>query len=169
MNQHLERLDGLAPFLQRPALKLIELCAQKLSRTLLVVYGWRSVQEQSLLYQQGRTYDRGNDVWLISDPTKVVTNALPGTTAHTVITKDGKPASLAVDLIPLDETGQPDWGVDHLFWDRLYEWSWKCGLDPLGDPIGAYAAWDKGHFEEPNWKGKLSGLGLVQPVSVVQI
>ncbi len=49
MNQRLDRIDGLAPMLRQPALKLIERCEQKLGRKLFVVYGWRSVQEQALL------------------------------------------------------------------------------------------------------------------------
>jgi hypothetical protein len=163
MNQHLERLDGLAAFLRFPALKLIELCQVKLGRTLLVVHCWRSMQEQSALYQKGRAYDRAQGIWLIADPGLVVTNALPGRTAHTVVTTDGAPASLALDVIPLGDMGQPEWDVDVLFWDKLYELSWKVGLDPLGDVIGASLPGDKGHLEEPAWKLKLDGLGLRQP------
>ena len=165
MNQHLDRINGLAPFLQTPALTLIELCQQKLGRTLLVVSGWRSVQEQALRYQQGRSRNHETGEWEITDPAHVVTRAKPGTTAHTVITRTGERASLAMDVIPLHRDGTADWTVDKDFWDALYELAWKCGLDPLGDPSGAFLAWDRGHFEEPCWKLKLDGLGLMQPVA----
>jgi hypothetical protein len=163
MNQHLERLDGLAPFLQRPALMLIERCQQQLRRTLCVVHTWRSVQEQWRIYQQGRTFNRESGIWEVTDPTAVVTRALPGTSAHNVITRDGGRASMALDVIPYDDHGQLDWNVDLDFWDDLYELSWKVGLDPLGDPIGSYVMWDRGHFEEPAWRYKLDGLGLLLP------
>lgn len=167
MNQHLERLDGLAPFLRQPVLRLIELAQQKLSARLLVVHGFRSVQEQALIYQQGRTFDREAGVWKVSDPAKVVTQAKPGSSAHNVITMSGQPAGLAVDLIPLDGTGQPNWNPTAQFWTDLYALAWKCGLDPYGDVIGAYLPGDQGHFEEPGWKLKLDGWGFVLPAPTV--
>jgi len=165
MNQHLERLDGLAPVIRQPVRLLLERCQAKLQRTLLIVYGWRSVQAQALLYQQGRVLDRESGDWVVADPSAIVTKAKPGTTAHNVITKDGQAASVAVDLIPLHPDGTPEWDVGHEFWDDLYELAWKVGLDPLGDPIGSYLAGDQGHFEEPGWTEKLDGLGLVLPVN----
>ena len=168
LNQRLDRLHLLAPFLQLPALRLIELCKDRLGRTLLVVSTFRTVQEQMLNWQQGRRYDRASGIWMIEDQTKLVTKAAPGTTPHNVLGQAGRPASLAVDVIPLDpETGNPDWTPGEDFWDALYELSWKVGLDPLGDVIGAYYQGDKGHFEEPGWKGKLDGLGLVLPAPVL--
>lgn len=74
---------------------------------------------------------------------------------------------MALDVIPLWTDGTPDWEVDDRFWDSLYELAWKMGLDPLGDPIGSYLAGDKGHLEEPAWKLKLEGLGLIQPTAGV--
>ena len=168
LNQHLDRLDGVAPLIRMPVLRLLELAKQKLGATLLLVHGFRSVQEQLRLYQQGRTLDREQGIWVVSDSAQVVTNAKPGSSAHNVVTAAGKPAALAVDVIPLDATtGQPDWSPDDLFWDDLYELSWKVGLDPLGDAIGAYLPGDKGHFEEPSWKLKMDGLGLVLPSPVL--
>lgn len=164
MPQHLERLDGLAPFLRPPAQQLIQLCEAKLHRLLLVVHGWRSVQEQALLYQQGREMNRETGEWTVSDHGLIITNAKPGCTAHNVIVKrTGEPAAVALDVIPLRIDGSPDWEVDEQFWDGLYELSWKVGLDPLGDAMGAYLRNDKGHFEEPAWKLKLEGLGLMLP------
>ena len=165
MDQRLDRLDGLHGCIRRPALLLIERCAFSLNRKLLVVQGWRSIQEQMLIYQKGRTLNRETGEWEISDPKAIVTKAKPGLSAHNVITKLGERASMAVDLIPLLPDGKPEWDVDENFWDKLYELAWKVGLDPLGDPIGSYLAGDKGHLEEPGWKLKLEGLGLIQPVT----
>ena len=168
MNQHLERLDGLAPVIRMPVLRLLELTKQKLGATLMIVWGFRSVADQMRIYQQGRVFDRAQGIWVVDDLKQVVTKAQPGSSAHNVVTPDGKPAALGVDVIPLDATtGQPNWAPDDLFWDDLYELSWKVGLDPLGDPIGAYLQADKGHFEEPSWKLKLDGLGLVLPSPVL--
>lgn len=165
MNQRLERLDGLAPILHKPVLRLIEQCNIKLNRKLLVVSGWRSVQEQMLNYQKGRIVNRETGEWEVFDTLLVVTNAKPGLTPHNVITRDGGRASLAVDLIPLNTDGTADWNAAMPFWTALYELAWQCGLDPLGDRVGAYLKNDLGHFEEPGWKWKLDGLGLILPAS----
>lgn len=163
MNLHLERLNGVAPFLQTPIRRMIEECEKKLRRPLLIVSGWRSCREQWLNYQQGRSYDRDTDQWTEVDPARIVTRAKPGMTPHNVVTLTNEPCSLAVDVIPLNDDGTADWDVELLFWDRLYEIAWKVGLDPLGDMIGAYLRGDRGHFEEPAWKLKLEGLRLQQP------
>ena len=164
-HQHLERIDGLAPFLRPSVMRLIELCEVKLARQVMIVSSWRSVQEQALLYQKGRSMDRETGDWIISDLAQVVTKAKPGTTAHNVITRAGAPASCAVDLIPLHPDGSCDWAVSADWWDQVYELSWKCGLDPLGDMKGAMLRGDMGHFEEPAWRLKLDGLGLMLPIS----
>lgn len=166
MNQRLDRVNGCHPLIQQPVLRLVELCEQKLKRRLLLVWGFRSVQEQLLIYQKGRTFDRENAVWVVTDKEAVVTNSLPGLSAHNVVTVEGKPAAMGVDVIPFDSAGRPDWNVRDEFWDALYELAWKVGLDPLGDPTGSYLAADKGHFEEPAWKLKLDGLQCYQPTNV---
>lgn len=166
MNQHLDRLDGLADWLQVPARELLDRCQATLKRTLLVVSGWRSVQEQILNYQKGRVFVRETGEWEVADRLEVVTNSKPGMSAHNVITRAGAPAALALDVIPLLANGQPEWTVDLRFWDDLYELAWKVGLDPLGDQTGAYLKGDLGHFEEPAWRLKMDGLGLILPVAL---
>lgn len=168
MNQRLERLDGCAELIRQPALKLIELADVRLGRKLLVVSGWRSVQEQLLNYQKGRTINRETGDWEVSNGRLIVTNAKPGFTPHNVITRSGGRAALAFDCIPLNLDGSADWTPGQDFWDALYELAWKVGLDPLGDRVGAYLAGDAGHFEEPGWKWKLDGLGLLLPVSILR-
>ena len=165
MDQRLDRLDGLHGCIRQPAMLLIERCTIKLNRKLLVVSGWRSIQEQALNYQKGRTFNRATGEWDVTDKKGIVTDKKPGLSAHNVITRQGERASMALDVIPLTEDGKADWEVDDDFWDKLYELAWKVGLDPLGDPIGSYLAGDKGHFEEPAWKLKLEGLGLIQPAT----
>lgn len=169
MNQRLDRIDGLAKFLHAPTLRLIEMCGIKLKRKLMVVHGWRSFADQYLIYQKGRTLNRSTGVWEITDAALVVTRANPGTSAHNVITAIGVPASMALDVIPMNEDGTLDWNVEDDFWDDLYELAWKVGLDPLGDPIGSYLAGDKGHFEEPAWRMKLAGLSLTLPAESINV
>jgi hypothetical protein len=165
INQRLERLDHMSPLIRKPARLLIERCEAKLNRKLLVVHGFRSMAEQMLLYQKGRVFVRESGDWQIVDRAAVVTNSRPGLSAHNVITLAGAPAALALDVIPFDASALPDWDVDLKFWDDLYEIAWKIGLDPLGDAVGAYLPGDRGHFEEPAWKLKLDGLGLLLPAS----
>lgn len=165
MNQRLDRIDGCHPLLKRPVLELLETCARRLKKTLFIVHGFRSVQEQMLIYQKGRTWDRENDIWVVTDPQSVVTRALPGLSAHNVCTVTGHPAAMGVDLVPFDAAGQLDWDVEMDFWERLYELAWDVGLDPLGDQTGSYVKGDWGHFEEPAWTLKLDALGCYQPVS----
>lgn len=166
MNQRLDRLDGCHPIIRQPVLKLVEWCERKLKRKLFIVFGYRSVQEQLLQYQKGRAFDRNTGVWEVEDDKAIVTRALPGLSAHNVVMMSGRPASMAVDLIPLKADGAADWQVSNHFWYRLYELAWDAGLDPLGDPIGSYLAGDLGHFEEPAWKLKLDALGCYQPVNL---
>lgn len=164
MNQRLERIDGLHPMLHKPAMEFIKTVEDKLSTVLMVVYGWRSIQEQMLIYQKGRRLNPDTGLWEITDKSQLVTRALPGTSAHNVITMKGDRAAMAMDVVPLLADNTANWNVTQQFLDKLYAIAWDCGLDPLGDEIGAYLEQDKLHFEEPNWKMKLEGLGCMLPV-----
>ena len=169
MNQRLDRVNGCHPVIANSVLRLVELCERKLSRKLLIVHGFRSMQEQMLIYQKGRVFNRENGSWEVADAKLIVTKSLPGSSAHNVVTTVGKPASMAVDVIPLLANGQPEWDVNGHFWEQLYDIGWDVGLDPLGDPIGSYLAGDMGHFEEPAWKLKLDALGCYQPVAATSV
>lgn len=164
MNQRLDRVNGCHPVVVASVLKLVERCERQIGRKLLIVHGYRSLQEQLLIYQKGRAYNRELNLWEVADKKSVVTNSLPGRSAHNVVTVAGVPASMAVDVIPLKADGQPEWDVNGHFWEQLYDLAWDVGLDPMGDPIGSYLAGDMGHFEEPGWLLKLDGLGCQQPV-----
>lgn len=168
MNSRLDRLEGVAEFLRPAVVRLFGLCEEKLKTKLLLVHGFRSSHEQMLLYQKGRNYNREEGIWVVVNKGDVVTNALPGKSAHNVVRKlDGRAAAVGVDVVPFTKDGGVNWAPPDAFWDDLYELSWKVGLDPLGDPVGAFVQWDKGHFEEPGWKLKLDGLGLILPVADV--
>lgn len=165
MNQHLDRLNGLAGFLQPVVLELLTRCERDLKRPLMVVRGWSSYAEQLGKYAQGRTFDRELNDWVETEPGLIVTRAKPGLSTHNVVVQGTMAkAAVGVDLIPLLPNGEPDWQVSMAFWEALYPLAWKVGLDPLGDQIGAYLQGDLGHFEEPGWKLKLPRLGLMQPV-----
>ena len=165
MNQRLERIDGLHSMLRTPARRMIQMCEEKLKRTLLVVHCWRSVASQLAIYQEGRTYNRESGEWDVTNPQGIKTNAKPGQSAHNIVTRIGDPAALALDVIPFHEDGSIDWNPLEAFCEDLYDLAWKCGLDPLGDPIGAYLKADRLHFEEPGWKYKIDGLALVMPTN----
>jgi len=165
LNQKLERIDGLHPMLRRPAQELLARCYTQLGVTLMVVYGWRSVQEQTLIYQEGRRLNAMTGLWEIMDATVIKTRALPGNSPHNVISVKGDRASMALDVVPLLSDGTANWDVTEKFCEQLYEIAWRIGLDPLGDSIGAYLPADKLHFEEPAWRLKISGLDCIMPVA----
>lgn len=165
LNQHLERLNGLAGFLATPVMELLTRSERELGRPLLVVRGWASYREQLEIYMKGRTLSDTDGVAVVTDPRLVVTNAKPGASGHNVIAiATQAAASVAVDVIPFKPDGTPDWAVARSFWAALWVIGWDVGLDPLGDRQGAYLQGDLGHFEEPNWKMKLAGLGLRLPI-----
>lgn len=162
-NQRLERLSLLAPFLQEPARAFLDQAERDLHQLLFVVFTYRSPQQQHHLYSQGREFRRDEGVWVVTNPKLVVTNALPGSTPHNVELPTGEPAAVAIDVVPYAPNGSLAWETPMAIWEKLWTLGWKCGLDPLGDTVGAYLKGDLGHFEEPGWKLKLSGLSLVRP------
>lgn len=162
MNLHLEKLNQAAP----TCLLLFQTFhakAMSLGIPLLVVRCWSSLIDQEAKYQQGRTYFPEKKEWVETDPSKIITRAKPGRSAHNVVTKAGKPAGVAVDVIPVDVRGNPIWDTPMSTWQTLYDIAWSIGLDPLGDKKGRYLKGDLGHFELPNFEEKLNDLGLKQP------
>lgn len=163
--QHLERLNQLATFLQLPAREFIAALRRDHALIMFVSYTWRSAATQQALFEQGRTIDRETGSWVVTQPDLVVTNAVPGSSPHNVMLGN-QPASLALDMIPMTSTGHLLWGTNLTTWDKIYTYAWKFGFDPLGDSIGAQYEADRCHFEEPNWKQKVQGLGLTLPTAV---
>lgn len=163
MQQRLERLDTMASFLQEPAKEFIKAIYQDFGHTMFVIYAWRSMIEQHKLYQQGREFRRDEGIWVVVDDEQVVTRATPGKSPHNIITRDGAPAALAFDMVPMNANGSLRWNTPKVEWGKIYARAWDFGLDPLGDTIGAHLKYDLCHFEEPAWKYKLHGFQLVQP------
>lgn len=181
MGLHHERIQTAAPILQ-PKLAAFLDRTEKAGYQVLVVRCWDSTQAQWLKFQQGRELDRATGVWEVTEPAKVITNALPGQSAHNLVDQAGRPASMAIDIIPLDRQGRPLWGLpgesdaqlelrwqqatgraQAVAWDDLYRIAGRCGLDAYGDAWGAFMPSDKGHFEEPAYKLIVPVLGLSQP------
>lgn len=158
----------------RPKLQAFHARAGQAGYRLLIVRVWASLDDQMRIYQVGRTLDRATGEWTVTDPALIRTKAQPGASGHNVVTIGlAQPASMCCDLIPLDKHDAPLWPKDlieqqapwrleqrwvetfgvaeDVAWSRLYELAHKCGLDPLGDAVGAYLAFDKGHFEEPGY------------------
>lgn len=86
---------------------------------LLVTCTYRSNEEQAALYAIGRT-----------KPGRIVTNAKPGRSTHNNAL-NGKPAALAVDVVPLRD-GKPVWSASDPVWKRVGEIGEKVGLEWAG-------------------------------------
>ena len=167
MNQRLERIDEMAAFLREPVREFIAAVQKDTGYQLFVVFTWRSSAKQSALYQQGREFKREDGIWVVVNRDAVVTDAPAGQSPHNVVTKEGAPASVAIDTVPIVAGGQLLWGLSREMWKPIWAIAWKFGLDPLGDSIGSYYQKDLCHFEEPAWQHKLDGLGLVRPTGVI--
>ena len=176
---HHERLETCHPLVREKGREFVRIASASQHR-LLLVRAWSSFAEQMGIYQIGRTLETSTGEWKETGPVR--TKAKPGTSAHNVLTRDKQPASLAFDIIPLDQEGRPLWQVvdetaeqneirwlrtygrrAQSVWNELYKTMAKCGLDAYGDTWGAYLAWDKGHCEEPAWKLAMAPLGLMLP------
>jgi peptidoglycan LD-endopeptidase CwlK len=86
---------------------------------LLVTCTYRSDEEQAALYAIGRT-----------KPGRRVTNAPPGRSMHN-FRFGGKPASLAVDVVPL-ANGKPVWSAADPVWQKVGEIGEAAGLEWAG-------------------------------------
>jgi peptidoglycan L-alanyl-D-glutamate endopeptidase CwlK len=112
-------LDELHPEVRRMFDAFAASCFAE-SLDILVTCTWRSPAEQDRLYAQGRT-----------TPGKIVTNARAGQSSHN-FTLNGKPASLAFDIVPLDG-GKPIWAVSNPVWQRLGQLGTAAGLEWAGN------------------------------------
>lgn len=111
-------LDDLHPRM-RPLVDLFLSRVANHDIDLLVTCTWRSSKEQAALYAQGRT-----------TPGKIVTNAKPGQSMHN-FSAGGKPASLAIDVVPLLH-GKPVWDSGDPLWKHLGEIGQEIGLEWAG-------------------------------------
>ena len=112
------KLTDLHPEMQ-PMVTRFLVNARTAGIDLLVTCTYRSNEEQAALYAIGRT-----------KPGRIVTNAKPGRSTHNN-TKDGKPAALAVDVVPMRD-GKPVWAASDPVWKRVGEIGEKVGLEWAG-------------------------------------
>ena len=123
-------IANLDPVIRPFAEKLLVRAAQDGLR-LVVVSGYRSMQEQEKLYAQGRT-----------EPGEIVTNAKPGSSWHNF--------ALAFDVASIDASGNIVWPNDSSFWSRVGQIGREVGLEWGGD----FASFpDRPHFQ---YRGGLS-------------
>lgn len=118
------RLADVNPQLaNRIRLMAAELRAEGIN--IMVTSGYRSFAEQNALYEQGRTR-----------PGSIVTNARGGQSLHNY--------GLAVDVVPLDANGQPNWNVSNSVWQRIGAAGKRQGLEWGGDWTSFV---DRPHFQ----------------------
>jgi peptidoglycan L-alanyl-D-glutamate endopeptidase CwlK len=102
----------------------------------LITCTYRSTQEQTNLYAQGRTM-----------PGNIVTNAQAGQSAHNGL-KNAAPNAYAFDIVIL-RNGKAVWNTSDPHWKIAGECGEKAGLEWAGN-------WQHfvefPHFQLPNWK-----------------
>lgn len=107
------RLMTVHPYLAYLVRKLAVVLEARSVR-IQVTQGLRTWNEQEALYSKGRT-----------TPGPTVTNCQPGHSYHNF--------GLAVDVVPEDLYGTPDWNVDHPAWQAIHEEAmnlgFTCGAD----------------------------------------
>jgi len=111
-------LNDLHPEMQRLTAEFLNNC-KAAGVDVLITCTFRSNTEQAALYAQGRTA-----------PGRIVTNAKPGQSTHNV-TANGKPASLAFDVVPL-RNGKPVWDAKDPLWQQVGEIGEALGLEWAG-------------------------------------
>ena len=128
-------LSDLHPAMQPLAAEFLNNC-KAAGIDLLVTCTWRSGAEQDALYAQGRT-----------TPGSIVTRAKAGQSKHNH-TLAGRPASLALDVVPL-RLGKPVWAASDAIWQDVGRIGKACGLEWAGE-------WKRmrefPHFQHPNAK-----------------
>jgi peptidoglycan L-alanyl-D-glutamate endopeptidase CwlK len=128
-------LNDLHPAIQPMAAEFLNKC-KAAGIDLLITCTWRSGAEQDALYAQGRT-----------TPGSIVTRAKAGQSRHNH-TLSGRPASLALDVVPL-RLGKPVWAASDAIWQDVGRIGKACGLEWAGE-------WTRmrefPHFQHPNAK-----------------
>jgi len=108
---------------------LIHQLAEQMSEPIGVTQGLRNAKTQAALYAQGRqSLDSVNSLRAIAgmSPLDVdenispVTDAKPGYSWHEF--------GLAVDVVPLETSGVPDWNVSHPTWAEIIELGEALGM-----------------------------------------
>ena len=122
-----KKIEELDPSLQKPARKFIKSAASE-GINLRITDGYRSIEDQDELYEQGRTKPGGK-----------VTNAKGGDSFHNY--------KLAIDVVEIDKKGKAVW--ENKNWNRIGELGKQNGFEWGGD-------WksfkDQPHFQITNGK-----------------
>lgn len=129
-------INSLDENLQPMAIAFLQ-AAKRAGIDLVITQGYRSKSQQSALYEQGRT-----------TPGAVVTNAKPGYSKHNY--------GVALDVAPLNKSGNPYWPNDTELWDRIGQIGESVGLKWSGHAKFK----DLPHFEYPgvSMKDLLTGV-----------
>jgi peptidoglycan L-alanyl-D-glutamate endopeptidase CwlK len=109
---------------------------------LLITCTYRSEEEQDTLYLQGRNWGG-----------RIITNARGGQSPHNATLK-GKPASFAVDVVPI-VNGKPYWrteGEGATIWKVIGAIGEAAGLEWSGRWKGRLK--ELGHFQLKNWQAE---------------
>jgi len=121
----MKRLALVNPILAQTIQRL----AYQMSETIGVTQGLRTEKEQAALFAQGRQpLDVVNAMRLVvgwapldvSANIEPVTKAQPGYSWHEF--------GLAVDVVPLESSGEPDWDTDHPVWQEIISKGTALGL-----------------------------------------
>lgn len=126
------KLEDLHPDLEPLAREFLRRC-EAAGLDILVTCTYRSNEEQSQLYAQGRNGKPGN----------IVTYAKAGQSAHNNTIK-GKPAARAFDIVPL-VGGKPVWDAQHPAWQTAGQIGMALGLNWYGKPSAKFR--EMPHFE----------------------
>lgn len=128
----IQRIAQLHPDVREGFQNFITDAENALNITIRIVQGLRTFAEQDALYAQGRT-----------KPGNIVTYSPAGTSYHNY--------GLAVDVVPIDETGKMNWNYD---FKKLVPFAEKYGITWGGN----FPHPDLDHFENKkgfNWRDLL--------------
>jgi hypothetical protein len=112
-----QRLGRLHPLVQARGAAFLELCAHA-GLSVLVSQGWRTWEEQDVLYAKGRAVPP-------IGRKHVVTMAKGGQSYHNF--------GLAFDIVVLDAVGKADWNTSHPGWSTAGALGKSVGLEWGGD------------------------------------
>lgn len=149
MNRALELLDSLEPWTRAKCEKVLAAAPIVVGLPVRITQARRSLDEQLHLWQQGRKIVGG--VWVIVDPTRIVTKAKPGASAHNY--------GMAFDICfvsadpYLHEYEEHNAGAPDPRWQKYGQLVESVGLS-WGGPLGENDkfGWDRPHAERPDWK-----------------
>lgn len=130
MIKHSERLEGIDPLVIQCANNISNRAQLELNRDTIIVFGYRSAEQQTALYNQGRT-----------TPGKIVTNAKAGQSAHEY--------HAAIDIWILSKDGSIDWNNKDFAKIISEEVHKMDGLTWGGD---FHSIHDAPHIELTNWR-----------------